>query len=57
MIRTTQCSNCMSTLTVSLVSGTVSDGKRSTTFYYEDYSFIQWQAPCCEDYWDSLEGG
>jgi len=51
----TQCSNCMTTLTIDRFTVTVSDGKRSTPYFVEDYTFIQWQAPCCPDYWDSLE--
>ena len=64
-----QCSNCMDTVTVSFNNNTVSHtvaahgraGKRveacTTTndlFNEEDY-FYTWEAPCCEDFWDSYE--
>ncbi len=64
-----QCSNCTETVTVSFTNSTVSHtvsahgraGKRvearTTTndLFSEGEYFHNWEAPCCEDYWDSLE--
>lgn len=66
-----QCSNCSETITVSFTNSTVSHtvaahgraGKRvearTTTndLFNEGEGFYSWEAPCCEDYWDSLEVG
>jgi len=63
------CGNCMETISVSFTNSTVSHksdahGRGSkrveaqTTvndLFTEGEGFYTWEAPCCEDYWDSLE--
>jgi hypothetical protein len=63
------CSNCRETITVSFTNSTVAHtvaahgrgSKRVETatttndLFNEDDYFYTWEAPCCEDYWDSYE--
>jgi hypothetical protein len=63
------CSNCRDTVIVSFTNSTVSHTTKAhgrgnkrieaaTTIndlFSDDNYFYTWEAPCCEDYWDSYE--
>lgn len=65
----TDCSNCMSTITISFAEGTVSHTTKAhgqgskrvesttttNTLFVEGDAMWSWEAPCCKDYWDSYE--
>lgn len=64
------CSNCLTTINLNLSAGTVShtpkaQGRASkrteavttTNPVWDEDALWSWEAPCCEDYWDSLEKG
>lgn len=63
-----QCSNCLTPLRVDLTAGIVSvdvpaSGRGSlrteahtvTRDIVNDNGLLAWEAPCCPDYWDSLD--
>jgi hypothetical protein len=64
-----ECSNCMETISISFTKATVTytapasgrGGKRvearttTNTLFEEGDAFYSWEAPCCDDYWDSYE--
>lgn len=61
-----ECSNCGSTITLSKTASTVTvtrpgSGRGSKRIepskvvndVFTDNGFLTWEAPCCDDYWDS----